>query len=202
MGRILLLALFFVVGCGPIRVTVGLVDAERAVQEAKDAGAAEHAKYPLTLAEELLSKAVEEKGYAEWEQSFILANEAVLRANEAADLARTAVAEGAAPLWPELSEPAEEPTPEAPPAQEPAAEEPPAQDEAAEPDLLDDSELSDDLWGNKPEEAEEPTPADADEDEDPEEGEPIDAEDEELLEGIEDKKKEEKEPARKSRKVE
>ncbi len=46
MGRYLLLFVVLLAGCGPIRVTVGLVDAERAVREAKDAGAETHAVYP------------------------------------------------------------------------------------------------------------------------------------------------------------
>lgn len=98
MARTLLLTLLFLAGCGPIRATVGLVDAERAVRDAKAAGAAEHAVYPLTLAEGLLAKAIEEKGYAEWEQSFLLAEQAVKHAQDATELCQKAVA---APLWPD-----------------------------------------------------------------------------------------------------
>ncbi len=191
MGRYLLLFVVLLAGCGPIRVTVGLVDAERAVREAKDAGAETHAVYPLTLAEELLAKAVEEKGYAEWEQSFILANEAVKRANEATAIAKDAAE---APLWPAVDASPDEP------AEAPAEEPPPEATPSTEDELLDDSDLSDDLWGNQPEEAE-PTPVPDDGEDVPEEE--VAPEDEELLEGVEDKKKEEDEdPKRKSRKVE
>jgi hypothetical protein len=141
MPRSLLLTLAILAGCGPVRVTVGLVDAERAVREARDAGAAEHAPYPLTLAEELLAKAIEEKGYAEWEQSFLFAGEAVERAHEATALCKQVTG---APLWPAVNAAPAEAAPAGEPAtEEPAAADPepapaddpaPAEPAAAEPD--------------------------------------------------------------------
>ncbi len=71
------------VGCGPIRSTVGLVEAERAIKDARAAGAQSKAPYPYTLADELLRKAREEQGYAAYFDSFTLAKEAKLQAEEA-----------------------------------------------------------------------------------------------------------------------
>lgn len=150
MARTFLLTVLFLVGCGPIRATVGLVDAQRAVREAQDAGASEHAIYPLTLAEQLLAKAIEEKGYAEWEQSFLLAEQAVRHANEATELCKARVE---APLWPGAAAPPEA-TPE---PGEPSYYDLPSDDDdsPADPGAGDD----DDSAADAPEEdAEDPNP--------------------------------------------
>lgn len=70
----LLLAL--ATGCGPIRSTVGIIQAEQVLREARELGAAEVAPYPMTVAEELVRKAVEEQGYADYSTSWQLATEA------------------------------------------------------------------------------------------------------------------------------
>ena len=124
-----LLAGSLLAGCGAIRSTVGIVEAEKALRAAEEAGARETAPYATTLANQLLDKAREEQGYAEYSTSFELAREAEAKANEALELARkappvTRMAPTPAPAAASEEAPAgEEPTP-AEAAAEPAAEEP------------------------------------------------------------------------------
>ena len=84
---LLLLALAFVVGCGPIRSTVGLIEAEKVVRQARDSAGAEAAPYPMTVAEDLLAKAREEQMYADYSRSFQLAKEARAMAQQVIDAA-------------------------------------------------------------------------------------------------------------------
>ncbi len=85
MTRLLLLlgCLLFAVGCGPIRSTVGIIQADQVIKEARQAGAERNAPYPMRIAEELIRKAVEEQGYADYYQSWLLAKEARKYAEEA-----------------------------------------------------------------------------------------------------------------------
>ena len=85
-----LLALLLL-GCGPIRSSVGLIQAERALRDARLAGASERAPYPFTLADELLQKAKEEQGYSAYSDSLQLALESIEQSREAAAIARTVI---------------------------------------------------------------------------------------------------------------
>lgn len=84
----LLLILVFGSGCGAIRSTVGIIEAEKALTAAHKAGAKELAPFPTTMAEELLDKAREEMGYAEYSRSYEMAKEAKELAESAALQAR------------------------------------------------------------------------------------------------------------------
>ncbi len=137
------------VGCGPVRATVGVVDAERVYKDAAAAGAEHAAPYPYELAGRLLAQAKDEQGYADWSESFRLAGEAQKYAEQA--LAQARSTPQAPILAPEpTAEPAVDAAPE--PAAEPATEpvvEPAADEPAPEPADDDDS-------------AAEPAPAPAD----------------------------------------
>ncbi len=172
MARYLFLLILIVAGCGPVRVTVGLVDAERAVQEARDAGAEDHAVYPLTLAEQLLAKAIEERGYAEWEQAFVFANEAVKHANEATALCKDVTP---APLWPGSEEALDADAEEAP-----ESEEAPDADDAAREDPAPQEKKP--AYYDLPPEGE---------DDDPEEDEPVPGDDDDSAAGGEEDEEEE-----------
>lgn len=127
--------------CGPIRSTVGLIRADKALAEAREMNAGEHAPYPMTLAESLRDKAWEEQGYAQYDTSMNMANEAEKLAREAIQVTRGLVA----PLPPALDDadlfgaedapPSEGETPppeEAPPSEDtppPEGETPPAEGE-------------------------------------------------------------------------
>jgi hypothetical protein len=78
--------------CGPIRSTVGLIRADKALAEAREMNAAEHAPYPMTLAESLRDKAWEEQGYARYDTSMNMATEAEKLAREAMQVTRDIVA--------------------------------------------------------------------------------------------------------------
>jgi outer membrane biosynthesis protein TonB len=125
---ILPLLLLLAAGCGPIRSTVGIIQAEQVLKEARELGAAEVAPYPMAVAEELVRKAVEEQGYADYSTSWQLATEArdLVQATLAA-LPRADV-QGEQPGGYGVVEPplTEEPVPEATEGPEPeATEEPP-----------------------------------------------------------------------------
>ncbi|MCO4772747.1 MAG: DUF4398 domain-containing protein [Deltaproteobacteria bacterium] len=85
---LLLLLTFLATGCGAIRSTVGIIEAEKALKSAHEAGAKERAPYPTTLAEEMLDKAREELGYAEYSRSYQFAREAKELAANAETVAR------------------------------------------------------------------------------------------------------------------
>jgi len=78
--------------CGPVRSTVGLIRADKALAEAREMNAFEHAPYPMTLAESLRDKAWEEQGYARYDTSMNMANEAEKLAQEAMQITRDIVA--------------------------------------------------------------------------------------------------------------
>lgn len=121
---LLLVAGSLLAGCGAIRSTVGIVEAEKALRAAEEAGARETAPYATTLADQLLDKAREEQGYAEYSTSFELAREAEAKANEALELARKA---------PPVTRMAPTPAPAAASEEAPAAEEPTPAEAATEP---------------------------------------------------------------------
>jgi len=83
-----LLGVAHLAGCGPILSTVGIVRAERALQEAMAAGSAEKAPYPTELARSLLEKAKEEQGYSSYDTSTDLAEQAAGFATEALKLSQ------------------------------------------------------------------------------------------------------------------
>jgi hypothetical protein len=66
--------------CGPIKSTMGLVEARQAVKEAEAEGADGEALYEMTLAREYLRKANEELGY----NDYYMADQLALKANELA----------------------------------------------------------------------------------------------------------------------
>lgn len=78
--------------CGPVRSTVGLIRADKALVEAREMNAIEHAPYVMTLAESLRDKAWEEQGYAHYDTSMNMANEAEKLAREAMQVTRNIVA--------------------------------------------------------------------------------------------------------------
>ncbi len=86
-----LLLLAVTPGCGAIRSTVSIVQADKVIRQARDAGAATAAPYPMQVAEDLLMKAREEQGYASYSRSFALAREARAVAQTALDAAPVAV---------------------------------------------------------------------------------------------------------------
>jgi hypothetical protein len=77
--------------CGPIRSTAGLIRADKALAEAREMNAVEHAPYPMTLAESLRDKAWEEQGYAQYDTSMNMSNEAEKLAREAIKITRDLV---------------------------------------------------------------------------------------------------------------
>jgi len=131
-------------GCGPILSTVGLVRAEKALQEAVAAGSEQRAPYPTELARNLLSKAREEQGYSAYDVSTDLAEQAQTLAVEALEICREdgeAAPFGAGPAD-EADEPDEEKAPAAaetvPEAEEVGSAEeetPPAAEEASDQGL-------------------------------------------------------------------
>ena len=79
-------------GCGAIRSTVSIIEADKVIRAAQDAGGAEAAPYPMRIAEDLLAKAREEQGYADYSRSFALAREARAVAQKALDATPTKTA--------------------------------------------------------------------------------------------------------------
>ena len=126
-------------GCGPIRSTMGLVDAEKALREAHDAGSAEKAPYQTAMAEELLERAHEASGRSTYDASMHLAGESAAWSLKAADIARGLVStEPPAPEpLPNLEPPEPEPSPEDDPddasAPDEAASEPVPDEAATDP---------------------------------------------------------------------
>ena len=109
-----LAALVLLSACGPIRSTAGLVKADRAIAEARAAGASATESYPMILAEALRQKAFEEQGYGEYDRAERLALEAEKEAQEALKFAASIVE-------PESeSPPAESESPPAEPGSPPA----------------------------------------------------------------------------------
>ena len=135
MRLIPLLLVVLLTGCGPVRSTIGLVDAERALREAQDAGSVERAPYQTAMAEELLDKAREAQGRSTYDDSMYLANESMTWATRARDVATGAVEAPTPEPLPDLGSeetPAEETPAEETPAEETPAEETPAEETPAE----------------------------------------------------------------------
>ena len=102
------------VACGPVRSTVVLIQADKALQEARALGSAEIAPYPTEMSSQLIEKAKEEQGYSSFDTATVLAEDARTLARDALRLAKEATA---------TEEPAdEEPADEEPATQEPADE--------------------------------------------------------------------------------
>jgi hypothetical protein len=75
-------------GCGPMLYTINFVPATRAVEQAREAGAAEHAPYELHYAQAHLDKAREEAAEAAYEDAVRYADVAAEYGTKARDLAR------------------------------------------------------------------------------------------------------------------
>ncbi|MEE2827562.1 MAG: hypothetical protein VX498_00120, partial [Myxococcota bacterium] len=99
----LIAAMAFTTACGPVRSTLGLIQADKALQEAREMQAAEHAPYPMTLAESLRKKAFEEQGYGAYDTAMNMAREAESLARAAIEVTRAATAPA-----PAVSPPADE----------------------------------------------------------------------------------------------
>ncbi|ADO73704.1 DUF4398 domain-containing protein [Stigmatella aurantiaca] len=74
-------------GCGPVRTTANLLDAEVQIQAARTAGAEKEAPYEWTLANLYLYKAREEVGYSDYQAGVDFAVKASKYANEAREKA-------------------------------------------------------------------------------------------------------------------
>ncbi len=75
-------------GCGPTLYTVHLLPASRAVRQAEEAGAAEHAPYEYYYASEFLLKAREEAGEASYQDAIRHSKVAEEYGLKARDMAR------------------------------------------------------------------------------------------------------------------
>lgn len=74
-------------GCGPVRSTAFLLDAEVQLEAARTAGAEKYAPYEWTAANLYIHKAREEVGYSDYEVAVDFAQKASRFANEARDRA-------------------------------------------------------------------------------------------------------------------
>ncbi len=77
-----------VVGCGPTIYTVHILPASRSVEQAQEAGAAEHAPYEYHYARAFLEQAREEAGEASYQDAIRHAKVAEEYGLKARDLAR------------------------------------------------------------------------------------------------------------------
>lgn len=75
-------------GCGPAIYTINIMPAARAVTQAREAGAAEHAPYEYWYAHAHLRKAKEEAGEASYQDAIRYADIAEEHGVKALDLAR------------------------------------------------------------------------------------------------------------------
>lgn len=80
---LVVVALAFIAGCGPIQSTASLIDADVEVEAARAAGAATSSAYEFTAAEAYLHKAREVAGRAQYESSSEFAAKARDLAKEA-----------------------------------------------------------------------------------------------------------------------
>ena len=71
-------------GCGPVRTTANILDAEVQIQAARTAGAEEKATYEWTAANLYIEKAREEVGYSDYQAGVTFAQ----KASACADAAR------------------------------------------------------------------------------------------------------------------
>jgi hypothetical protein len=85
---IVLLAALSTAACGPIGYTATILSASQAIEEARQAGAAETAPYEYFYAQAHFDKAREEAAEAEYQRSMTLAGTAREYAERARDLAR------------------------------------------------------------------------------------------------------------------
>ena len=114
MKRLLVLvaAAGAVAGCGPLRSTSNLLDAEVQIQAARTAGAEKLAPYEWTAANLYLRKAREEVGYSDYQAGVDFAVKASKYANAAREKAMTtASSEVPAPDSPRTPTPDSNPTP-------------------------------------------------------------------------------------------
>lgn len=77
------LAVVALAGCGPVRSTAALMDADVAIEAARAAGAPQSAPYEFTAAQAYLEKAREVSGYARYEAAERFAARARDLGNEA-----------------------------------------------------------------------------------------------------------------------
>jgi hypothetical protein len=70
-------------GCGPVRSTANILDAEVQIQAARTAGAEKEAPFEWTAANLYLAKAREEVGYSDYQAGVDFAVKASTYANEA-----------------------------------------------------------------------------------------------------------------------
>ncbi len=101
-------------GCGPVRSTSVLIDAEVQLQAARTAGAEQRAPYEFTAATLYLHKAREEVGYSQYEVGMALAEKALSYATQAKEAALAQVQPEAPPPLPASPAAQPEPKPAAP----------------------------------------------------------------------------------------
>ena len=75
-------------GCAPIFYSVNLLSAQRAVSEAREAGAAEHAPYEYYYADAFLKKAEEEANEGQYQDAIEYAHTAETSGVKARDISR------------------------------------------------------------------------------------------------------------------
>ncbi len=96
MKRLALVPLFFLfVGCGPVRATAFIIDADVQIQAAKTAGAEKLAPYEWTAANLYIHKAREVVGYSDYEIGVKFAEKASKFANLARENALAAAKDDA-----------------------------------------------------------------------------------------------------------
>ena len=85
-------ALLLGAGCGPLRSTTYILDAEVQIEAARTAGAEKYAPYPFTLAQLYLKKAREEVGFSDYEVGVGFAEKASQQARKAKEESMAAAA--------------------------------------------------------------------------------------------------------------
>lgn len=94
-------------GCGPLRSTSLLLDADVQLEAARTADAAKFAPYEFTLAGAYLEKAREEQGYADYDVCIDFAEKALSHAKTAKEKAIAQAKAGAEPYVPPEAKAAE-----------------------------------------------------------------------------------------------
>lgn len=85
-------ALLVFPGCGPLRSTAYILDAEVQIEAARTAGAEKYAPYHFTLAQLYLKKAREEIGFSDYEVGVGFAEKASTQARKAKEESMAAAA--------------------------------------------------------------------------------------------------------------
>ncbi len=114
--RTLTACLLAVIGCGPVRATTVIDDADAAVSRAQAGEGEKYALYEMTLADLYLVKAKEEQGHARYTEAAQLGSEALRFADAAMRKAAERRTSAEAPPVPQAN--VQHPAEPAPPKQE------------------------------------------------------------------------------------